>query len=162
MLSTTETISGPPSYRVEGDQRFAPVYIWRVYGTPETAAEIQAEMFDKLERLHDRAQPYANVFDMQESARMSREVREYTVAWVSANFDKIRRDTYASAVIVRSRLLQFLLSAIFSVTSQPARKYKVFHSREAGLRWVAKQLELAGIEFPKQALFEEYRVEDQK
>lgn len=141
-------------FRVDVEDRCGALVVYRVFGTPGSPYALQAGLPNRLERHYDRRDPHGEVWDLRYAGVPAREVRQHLTAWTVVRRQQIAEYTLASATVLRSQPLKFMLSAMFLVQSPPAKAYQTFEQMGAALRWTARRLEQAGLSYDREVFAE--------
>lgn len=135
----------------EHETRAAPLHLFKLRGAAESPAELQA-FLDLLERLYDRGEPFADVWDLRRIGSLGRETREYLTGWLAANRWRIGRVVVATAVVVNTAPARELMGSLFRIQPPAAGAYESFLSIPHAIDWAARQLDTAGASAPPREL----------
>lgn len=128
------------------DDGAAPLLVYSFSGKPSDPNIVQRTYLDYSERNYIRFPAMAEVLDMSHMQLPSPVVREYITAWMAIHFTTIRRHCLASATVVRSVPMRWILAGWFKIQPPPAQNYRAFSDLENALAWAAKHLRQGNVE----------------
>ena len=122
--------------RVDDSQ--APIFVLR-FEQP-TAASDYARLMDATDRILERDEPYALLYDGENASVPDPRLIRRLVSWSKSHREKIRRLGIASAFVVMNPLKRGAVRAILALEAVPT-EVEVFDSESEALDWLRERVE---------------------
>ncbi len=123
------------------DESRWPIVVHTTVGVP-TEADVDAFMA-RADAILARGQLHAVVFDNTAAGRVPSYMRERTVAWLSRNRPQLEQHCAATALVIKSAALRFVMTTVMLVTPHTVPQ-EVFGSLDPALDWCRDRIRIAG------------------